>query len=67
MINKDRAIFQYNSRYLAYIICPLTSQLCTALRKVMIKHVGPVVVYKTIDHHNYLLMTSDGNIFRGLF
>ena len=41
---------------------PLTSQLCTASRKVMIKYVGPVVIYKIIDPHNYLLMTLDGKI-----
>ena len=67
MINNDRAFFQYNSRDLVYIISPLMSQLCTASRKVIIKYVGPVVIYKIIDLHNYLLMTSDGKILRGLF
>ena len=33
----------------------------------MIKYVGPIVVYKIIDPHNYLLMTLDGKILRGLF
>ena len=33
----------------------------------MIKYVGPVVVYKIIDPHNYLLMTLDGKILQGLF
>ena len=66
MIKKDRAFFQYNSRDLVYIISPLTSQLCTASRKVTIKYAGPVVIYKIIDPHNYLLMTLDGRI-RGLF
>ena len=33
----------------------------------MIKYVGPIVVYKIIDPHNYLLMTLDGNILWGLF
>ena len=28
----------------------------------MIKYVGPVVIYKIIDPHNYLLMTLDGKI-----
>ena len=37
------------------------------LRKVMIRYVGPVVVYKIIDLHNYLLMTLDGKRLRGLF
>ena len=67
MINKDRAFSQYNSRDLVYIISPLTSQLCTASWKVTIKYVGPVVIYKIIDPHNYLLMTLDGRISRGLF
>ena len=62
MINKDRNFFQYNSRDLVYIISPLTNQLCTASRKVRIKYVGLVVMYKVIDPHNYLLMTLDGNI-----
>ena len=67
MINKDRAFFQYNSRDLIYIISPLTSQLHTASRKVMMKYVGSIVVYKIIDPHNYLLMTLDGKILQGLF
>ena len=67
MINKDRAFVQYNSRDLVYIISPLTSQLCTASRKIMIKYVGPIDVYKIIDLHNYLLMILDGKILRGLF
>ena len=33
----------------------------------MIKYVGPVVIYKITDPHNYLLMTSDRKILRGLF
>ena len=66
MINKDRALFQYNSGDLFYIISPLTSQLHAASSKVTIKYVGHVVVYKTIDPHNYLLITLDGRILRGL-
>ena len=67
IINKDRAFFQYKSGDLVYIISPLTIQLCTALHKVTIKYIGPVVIYKIIDPHNYLLMTLDGRILRGLF
>ena len=67
MINKNRAFLQYNSRDLAFIISPLTSQLCTASRKITIKYVGPVVIYKTIDPNKYLLMTLDGILLRGLF
>ena len=39
----------------------------TASCKVAIKYVGPVVIYKIIDSHNYLLMSLDGRILRGLF
>ena len=67
MINKDRGFFQYKSRDLVYIISPLTSQLHTASCKVAIKYVGPVVIYKIVDPHNYLLMTLDSKILRGLF
>ena len=49
LISKDRAFFQYNSRDLVYIISPLTSQLCTVSRKIMIKYIGHIVVYKIID------------------
>ena len=62
MINKDRMFFQYNSGDLVYIISPLTSQLQMACRKIMIKYVGPDVIYKIIDPHKYLLMTLDGKI-----
>ena len=51
MINKNRNFFQYNSRDLVYIISPLMNHLCTASRKVMIKYVGPVVIYKIIDQY----------------
>ena len=67
IINKDRALFQHEGGDLVYIISSLTSQLCTASCKVTIKYAGPVVIYKIIDPHNYLLMTLDGRILRGLF
>ena len=67
MINKDRMFFQYNSGDLVYIISPMASQLQMASRKIMIKYVGPVVIYKIVDLHNYLLMTLDGKILQGLF
>ena len=38
------------------------SQLHTASREVIIKYIGPVVIYKNIDQHNYLLMTLDSKI-----
>ena len=50
-----------------YIISLLTSQLRTSSRKLAIQYVGPLVVYKIIYPHNYLFMTLDGKILRGLF
>ena len=67
LMNKDRDYFQYNSRDLVYIISPLTSQLRTASRKITIKYVGLLAVHKIVDPHNYLLITLDGKLLRGLF
>ena len=59
LINKDREYFQNNS---VYLISPLTTQFRTASRKVAIKYVGPLVIYRIVDPHNYLLMTIDGKL-----
>ena len=67
MINKNRENFQYRGGDLVYIISPLTSQLRTNSRKITVKYVGPVVIYKIIDPHNYFLMTLDGVMLRGIF
>ena len=67
LINKDREDFQYNRRDLVYIILPLTSQLRTASRKFSIRYVGPLAIYKIVDPHNYLLITLDRKLLRGLF
>ena len=66
-INKNTENFQYRGGDLVYIISPLTSQLRTDSRKITGKYVGPVVIYKIIDPHNYLLMTLDGVMLRGIF
>ena len=65
-LNKDREYFQYNSGDLVYLISPLTSQLSTSSKKFGINYVGPLVVYKIVDPHNYLFMTIDGQLMRGL-
>ena len=67
MRSKDTTFFQYNSGDLVYIISLLTSHLHTASMKVMIKYVGPIVIYKIIDPHNYLLITLDGKLLLRLF
>ena len=67
MINKNRENFQYRGGDLVYIISPLTSQLRTNSQKIATKYVVPVVVYKIIHPHNYLLMTLDGIILKGIF
>ena len=66
-MNKDRDYFQYNSGDLVYIISPLTSQLRTASRKITIKYIGLLAIYKLVDPPNYLLITLDGKLLRGLF
>ena len=67
MINKDRENFHYKGGDLVYIISPLTSQFRTNSQKIALKYVGPVVVHKIVDPHNYLLMTLDGKISKGIF
>ena len=66
-MNKDREYFQYNSGDLVYLISPLTSQLRTSSRKFGVNYVGPLVVYKIVDPHDYLVRTIDGQLMRGLF
>ena len=67
MINQNWENFQYRGGDLVYIISPLTSQLRTNSRKIAVKYVGPVVIYKIIDPHNYLLVTLDRVMLRGTF
>ena len=67
LLNKDREYFQNNSGDLVYLISPLTTRLRASSRKVAINYVGPLVVHKIVDPHNYLLMTIDGKLLRGLF
>ena len=67
LINKDMEYFQYNTGDMVYLISPLTTQLRTLSRKVAIKYAGPLVIYKIVDPHNYLFMTIDGKLLRGLF
>ena len=67
LMNNNRDYFQYNIGDLVYIISPLTSQLRTASRKVTIRYVGPLAVYKIGDPHNYLLIALDVKLLRGLF
>ena len=33
----------------------------------MIKYISPLAIYKIVDPHNYLLITLDGKLLRGLF
>ena len=67
MINNNRENLQYQGEDLVYIISPLMSQLRTNSRKISVKYIGPVVIYKIIDLHNYLLMTMYAVMLRGIF
>ena len=66
-MNKDRDYFQYNNGDLVYKISLLMSQLRTTSRKVAIKYVGLLAIYKITDPHNYLLITIEGKLLRGLY
>ena len=67
MINKNRENFHYRGGDLVYTISPLTSQLRTNSPKIAVKYVGPVVIYKIIEPHNYLIMTLERVMLRGIF
>ena len=67
IINKDRENIQYKGGDLVYTISPLTSQLRPNSWKIAIKYIGPIVIYKIVDPHNYLLMTLNGKILKGIF
>ena len=67
LLNKDKEFFQYSSGDLVYLNSPLTLQLRISSRKFGINYVGPLVIYKIVDPHNYLLMTIEGQLMRGLF
>ena len=66
MINRNIENFQYRGGDLVYIISSLTSQLRTNSQKITVKYIGPVVIYKIIDPHNYLLMTLDRVMLKGI-
>ena len=51
-----------NNNDLIYIILPFTVQLRTSFSKVAIKYIGPLLVFKMIDPHNFLLMMLDSKI-----
>ena len=61
MLNNDRSWLHYNSEDKVYIIQPFINLLHTASRKVAIKYVGLVVIYKIIDFHNYLQIILDSH------
>ena len=67
MINKDRNFFQYNSRDLVYFNFTTYKLIAHCFQKKVIKYVGPLVIYKIIDPHRYLLMTLEGQILRVFF
>ena len=60
-------LLDFKPNRLAMINKDRTFLLCITSQKVTIKYLGPVVIYKIIGPHNYLLMTLDGRILRGLF
>ena len=67
LINKDRDNFQYNNGDLVYNHVSFDKPIGNGIKKVSVKYVGPLAVYKIVDPHNYLLITLDGKLLRGLF
>ena len=68
MINNNCEDYQYNSGDLVYIISPLTSQLRTNSRKVTIKYVGSLFIYRIVDPQQLSIddirWSSHGNVNR---
>ena len=56
-------LFNFKSRRLAMI----NKDRGTNSWNIAVKYAGPVVVYKIIDPHNYLLVTLDGRILKRIF
>ena len=50
-----------------WFILPVTSQLRTSSRKVSVKYVGQVVVYKINDPKSFLLCELDGKLLLAFF
>ena len=67
VLNEDGEFFQYKSGGLVYIISPLTGLLRTSPRKISLKYVGPVVIYKITDPKSFILCTLDGTSLWVLF
>ena len=65
MCNNFAGLFLIVSRFINNIVFKLqeyyitTSQLRSTPRKIAIKYIGPLAVYKIVDTHNYLLVTLD--------
>ena len=67
MINKDRENFQYRGGDSCLHNFSINKSSKNQPQKIAVKYIGPVVVYKIVDPHNYLLMTLDGIILKGIF
>ena len=67
MINIEQNIFKYNSRDLVYIIFPNHESIVHSFKKSHGKVCRTSGVYKIIDPPNYLWITLDGKMLRGLF
>ena len=67
MINKSCKNLQYNSGDFGIYYISFDKSVRDSIKKITIKYVGHLVIYKVVDPHNYLLMMLDGKILRGLF
>ena len=67
MINKDKPMTQHKPGYLMYLVSPKTYLLKTNSRKFRAVLVGTLVIYKTIDIVQYILMDIEGQILNCIF
>ena len=65
-LKQRQRILPIQSRRFSLLNLPLNHTVKDKFQK-SVKYVDPLVVYRIVDPHNYLLMTLDGQLVRGLF
>ena len=64
---QGQGIFPVQSRRFSLSNLTINYSIENQFKESINKLCGPLVIYKIIDPHNYLLMTIDGQLLRGLF
>jgi hypothetical protein len=63
MENSKLEYYSYKAGQLVYLYNPAGSHLNTGSRKIKADFIGPLVIYRVIDEHQYILMSLDGHIY----